>query len=125
MGTLPIGTLFGEVSAIYGCKRSSSVQSIVYGSCARIHAANFNEVLDEFPEMRTHVIENQIQKYDDELKLFLVKALRQIDYLQEVDEEILIHLAFMMNSKKHKAGDYLYTKNKDAVDKEYFNLDSI
>ena len=68
--------------------------------------------------MRTHVIENQIQRYDDEIKLFLVKALRQVEYLKEVDEEILIHLAFMMNSKKHKKGDYLYTKNLDAVDKE-------
>jgi len=36
-----------------------------------------------------------VRYYDDDLKLFLVEALRKIDYLSELDEETLCHLAFL------------------------------
>ena len=32
--------------------------------------------------------------YDDDLKLFLVEALKKVDYLSELDEVTLCHLAF-------------------------------
>ena len=37
-----------------------------------------------------------MRTYDDELKIFLVTSLKQIDYLKDIKEEILTNLAMHM-----------------------------
>ncbi len=52
------------------------------------------EIMTEFP-LFTHYMRNDIIKnYDDDLKLFLMAALRRIDYLADVSDDILVQLAY-------------------------------
>lgn len=37
-----------------------------------------------------------MHNYDDELRIFLVSCLKQIDYLSSLPEDILIHLSMSM-----------------------------
>ena len=49
--TLEPGQHFGEISMLYKCKRSASVISKNYCTCAKINRANYNELLQIYPNL--------------------------------------------------------------------------
>ena len=49
-----------------------------------------------------------IRFYDDDLKLYLVEALRKIDYLSSLDDEILAHLAYSFEGEKAEIDSILF-----------------
>ena len=61
--------------------------------------------------------------YKDDVKVFLVKALRQIKYFSKLPEHILVHAAFLMKPVITEAGEYLVpfvTKNWSPSCLSYF-----
>ena len=49
-----------------------------------------NEILREFSDFRQHLKNDIVKLYDDDLKFFLTAALRKIDYLANVKDEVLV-----------------------------------
>lgn len=49
--TLRPGEYFGEISMIYGCKRTATVVSRKYSTLAQLTRAKFKEIVTEFPEL--------------------------------------------------------------------------
>ena len=47
--TLRPGDYFGEISLMYGCKRTAEVTSNKYSTLAMLTRANYRELLFEFP----------------------------------------------------------------------------
>jgi CRP-like cAMP-binding protein len=45
------GDYFGEISMIYGCKRSATVISKKYSTLAKLSRAKFREIATELPEI--------------------------------------------------------------------------
>ena len=52
--------------------------------------------MTNFPEYKEYLERTLISNYTDDLKIFLCKMLRQIEYLRNLPENILIHIAFLM-----------------------------
>lgn len=50
-----------------------------------------------------------IRYYDDDLKLFLVEALRKIDYMSHLQDEILAHLAYTFAGEKVEKDSFLFS----------------
>jgi len=90
------GDYFGEVSLIYGCKRSASIYSEQYGTTSVIHGSEFENIMQAYPDFKDLLTQNIDYRYADELRCFLVRALRQIDYLTNLDDAILVQIAMSM-----------------------------
>ena len=122
------GQIFGEVSILYGCRRTATIKAKQFGSCATIKAPDFMKFLQNYPDYRKYLETMLIANYDDDLKIFLTKTLRQLDYLKNIDEPTLIHIAFTMSPEHRKAGSELFkwvnhlnTQEQEEIERRFFN----
>jgi signal-transduction protein with cAMP-binding, CBS, and nucleotidyltransferase domain len=49
--TMRNGEFFGEISLIYGCKRTATIKSAKYSTLAKLSKKNYLDILLEFPEL--------------------------------------------------------------------------
>ena len=55
-----------------------------------------------------------MKTYDDDLKVFLMEAFnKNIDYLRNLPEEILAHLAFCMEAEKLEANEHVFEQDEN------------
>ena len=71
------------------------------------------DMLRDFPDFERHLLNDIVNIYDDDLKLFLTATLRKIDYLADVDEEIIVQLAYMCCPEIKEKGSMLYSMEED------------
>ena len=105
---LHAGEFFGEVSIIYNCKRTSSVLGNTYGTYGEIDEDSVLELFEEHPELETYLKERILRTYDDDLKVFLMEAFNHIDYLHDLPNEILLHIAFSMEARKMEKDEIVF-----------------
>ena len=67
-----------------------------------------HELFAKHPELTDYLKVRILRSYDDDLKVFLMQAFNNIDYLQNMPNEILVHLAFCMEATKVEAEHYLF-----------------
>jgi len=101
------GMHFGEISMLYQCKRSATVIASNYCTCAKINRANYNELLQLYPDL-TDLVKRNIMVYDDPLKVFLEISLNQIDFFQGLSKYIKNEWIFNMKLKQLEKGAFLY-----------------
>ena len=65
MNELSCGQMFGEVSVLYGCRRTATIVSVYYGSCAKIQAEKFDDILQKYPQFRDFLEKEVVSLYDD------------------------------------------------------------
>lgn len=71
-------------------------------------------MLRDYPDFRKQLKNDVVKIYDDDLKIFLVTQLRKIDYLKDVDQEILVELAYNCNAEIKEKGSVLYNMDDDV-----------
>lgn len=120
--TLKTGDLFGEVSVLFGCQRTATVKSNSYCECAFLSPKAFNSLISEHLILKRYLQQNILLNYDDELRLFLVSCLRQVDYLSQFDENILLHLAFSMVAIQKDKNSFITKVNDSFNQGKFFNL---
>lgn len=108
------GYYFGEVSLIFGCKRSATVKAKQYSQCSMITQKEFQHLVSNHTFFRRFLVGNILKQYDDELKLFLVSCLREIDYLSSISDETLTHLSLHMIAMQEDKGSLLYDANDNS-----------
>jgi len=108
------GDYFGEVAFMYKCKRTSTVKAKLYATLGCINHEIMTEMLRDFPDFKNHLKNDIVKIYDDDLKLFLTNALRKIDYLANVPDEILVQLAYVCNFEIKEKGSVLYNMDEDV-----------
>ena len=89
------GSHFGEVSMLYNCNRSATVQASYYLTCAKINRQNYNELLQIYPSLNAR-FKDQIAFYTDPVKMFLEMSLNQIDYFRPLKRHIKAEWIFNM-----------------------------
>ena len=94
------GDFFGEVSILFGCRRTATVKAKQYCECAFLKNEDFLQLIASNGFLKKFLIQNLMRNYHDELRLFLVACLKEIDYLKDTSEEILTHLAINMIVKQ-------------------------
>lgn len=62
--TLRQSDYFGEISMVYGCKRTANVESSKYSTLAKLTYEHYREILIEFPDLQKKLKEH-IYKYND------------------------------------------------------------
>lgn len=84
------GDYFGEVSFLFGCRRTATIKAKQYATLGAVDHRIFTEILDEYPIFRNHLKNNIINFFNDDCKIFFSHALRRVDYLADAKEEILV-----------------------------------
>jgi CRP-like cAMP-binding protein len=70
------GDFFGEVSILFGCRRTATIKAKQYCECAFIENKDFLQLLASNTNLKVFLIKNIMKSYDDELRIFLVGCLR-------------------------------------------------
>ena len=110
---LKAGDFFGEISLLFGCRRTATVKAKQYCECACIQKKQFSQLISNHGIFKSYLTMNIMKEYDDELRLFLVSCLRKIDYLQNVGLDILTHLSMHMIAQTADKDTDLYTASSD------------
>ena len=90
------GDYFGEVSLLFSCRRTATVEPKQYCQAASMEYKDFRTLTSNYEVLKNYFNNHLMRTYDDELKIFLVTSLKQIDYLKDIKEEILTNLAMHM-----------------------------
>ena len=79
-----------------------------YGTYGEIDEDSVLELFEEHPELETYLKERILRTYDDDLKVFLMEAFNHIDYLHDLPNEILLHIAFSMEARKMEKDEIVF-----------------
>lgn len=110
VNTLKIGSYFGEVGIIKECRRTSTVRSKNYTTCAALSQNNFKDFRNRYPEIVRRMNDEMI-KYQDRWKKFLKKTLKYICFLShDISDIILEDLIYELDTEHIETGNYLFKK---------------
>ena len=88
--------MFGEVSIIFGCRRTATVKAKQFCECAYLTNSDFNHIIANHSILKSFLVKNILANYDDELRIFLTSCLKEISYLNQLSEEIIVHISMNM-----------------------------
>ena len=98
---------FGEVSMAHDSVRSATVTTKNYCTIGKLQVDTIYEMCSNYPFFKESIMDN-ITRYDDQLKIFLMTALRDIDYLADIDEETIQAIALSMKFDWLEPGIVIY-----------------
>lgn len=90
------GDHFGEIGIIFKCQRSASVVCRNYNTLARLSGGRWRELVAEYPEYEECMKQYIRTKYKDAKIIFLLDMLRRVEYLRDINEEILYEIMFSL-----------------------------
>ena len=105
------GDMFGEVSIIFGCRRTATVKAKQYCESAFLTHKDFNHIIANHTVLKNFLVKNILANYDDELRIFLTSCLKEISYLSNLSEEIIVHISMMMIADTADKDSYLINAN--------------
>jgi len=94
--TLESGHFFGEISALYGCKRSATVRAIDYCVYGELDPKETQVIFDMDPAVKRRFEKHAADTYDDRTRCFLLQSLRQVDYLEDAPFELLSEMVYTL-----------------------------
>ena len=83
------GDYFGEVAFLFDCNRTSTIKAKLYSTLGALNHGQINSLMNDYGLFKTQLKNEVVRVYDDDLKLFLMHALRRVDYLSNLKDEIL------------------------------------
>ena len=114
------GDYFGEISLIYGCTATATVQSVTYSICAQLAQNQFDKLKDLAMDAHDIIVEKTFD-YNDKWIQFKVKLLQQIDYfkshMEDKDENDQPDMSFFkqvgyhMELQHYQQGTEIFTRN--------------
>lgn len=111
------GSYFGEISLIFGCKRTASVISNSYCTLAFISRKKLYQLQSVF-EMLISTMKRNVVLYQDELKLFIESEMEKIPYFSIMGVKTKQEIFYAMERQEFNAGTYL-CKRGDLADRMY------
>ncbi|CAI2376170.1 unnamed protein product [Moneuplotes crassus] len=113
--TLQSGDHFGEISMLYGCKRTATVTSIKYGTLGYMTKASYKDAVYKYQEI-SEELNKCIYEYDDLLKIFKEWYIKQVPYFQNLCTETIHKILFSFNDETFEKGHVLISE-EDMTDK--------
>ena len=91
---------FGEISMLYGCKRTATITSRKYSTLAKLTQKTYKEITTEFPEM-VSALKKGIYKYNDRMKRFMKTSLKKIDFFSDLSDNEIHDVMYNMELKNY------------------------
>ena len=108
------GEYFGEISLIYGCKRTSSVNSSKYSTLAMLNKTHYKEILIEFPDLQSQ-LKKSIFAYKDRMKIFIKNSIQKVEYFQNIGDDALHDIIYNLSVQKYNKYELLQQPGDNAT----------
>ena len=79
------GYLFGDISLVYDCLCTATVQSSKYCNLGVLKKSKYEEVITIYPSIRKEIQEG-IYEYDDKMLRFIKRSIKQVPYFQFLEQ---------------------------------------
>ncbi len=83
-----VGDFFGEIALMNGGQRTATIQTENYSTIGSLNKEHFIGMKDKSPSIQ-HRLKMHMINYDDQWKLFIIKLIKNVDYFENVPEEVL------------------------------------
>lgn len=104
-----MGSYFGEVALLKNCKRTASVVSRNYSTCAELQKDDFDKILSRFPYVQKIMEDHLRHTYNDRWRKFIHRALRNVDYFDVgVSSLVINEIGYMLETISINKNDYLF-----------------
>ena len=107
------GDHFGEISLIYGCRRTATVISRNYSTLGKISKDLVMQIQSDNPAF-VKQLNTYIMNYSDPNKKFLMTAMDKIEYFNGISESALIELMYSFRRSNYKANHVLFKQDQNA-----------
>lgn len=115
--TLKGGSYFGEVALLKNCKRTASVISKNYSTCARLDKSSFFRLIERYQFVKDSMLEHMREEYQDKWKKFIKRCIRNIDYLSfGISDKIVEELTYLFELTSLKEENYLFQAGQPCKD---------
>ena len=108
------GDYFGEIALLNQCHRTCSVISRNYNTMGRLIYGRFRMLLHEYPSLRQSMLK-KTYKYCDPKIHFMIKVLKNIEYLSKLSKETMHHMVAKMR-QEFFLKDEIILKEGDNLD---------
>lgn len=106
VSTISDGTIFGEIALLTKLKRTATVRSSDYTSCAYISRVDVKMMEENFPHI-VQQIREKIKGYSDAKMQFRRLMIRNLHYLSKLNDEIVNELICCMEVKRYAKGSII------------------
>jgi CRP-like cAMP-binding protein len=103
------GMLFGEVALIFGTRRTASVKSLDQCTVGGLSDEIFFDMLKNFPEIE-NMLRIGTRQYSDHWKQYQIKALSQVDYLEEIPYSLLEEMHYRLTIENYEKGARIFNR---------------
>jgi hypothetical protein len=110
---LQAGSHFGEISVIFGCKRTASVTSENYCTIAALSKRTLFE-LQVYFEKITSKFKQHVVLYQDDLKIFLEIEMNKIEWFKNLSIATKNEIIYGMEREEKPAGSMLCASGTKA-----------
>mmetsp|Transcript_29306 Transcript_29306/g.28919 ORF Transcript_29306/g.28919 Transcript_29306/m.28919 type:complete len:230 (+) Transcript_29306:218-907(+) len=111
------GSYFGEVALLKKCKRTASVISKNYSTCAKLDKTSFFRLIDRFQFVKESMLDHMREDYQDKWKKFIKRCIRNIDYLSYgISDRIVEEMTYLFELTSLKEGNYLFRVGESCND---------
>jgi voltage-gated potassium channel len=112
---LKSGDYFGEVGLIFKTKRTATVRTAVYSNLAAVSSSDFYALASQFPDIVEHLKDN-ISKYKDCWRCFLLNAINKVSYLRNLSRELQDSLIYSLESHSYDANTKVIKEGDKPAD---------
>lgn len=98
---------------IYGCRRTATVLSRNYATLGKLTKRVLSEIEYENPGIMLQ-LKDRLVRYADPNKKFLKAALKRVEYLADIGEELLTDIIYSFTHTTYKSGYMLYKVNQNV-----------
>ena len=107
------GDIFGEIALLLNCKRTATVRTSNYTTIACVNKPTFQDLCQQYIEL-SYKLREKLKSYNDKIKLFFYTSLRSIDFMSNLDNDIIEEITYHLKQTYYnadeticKAGDYV------------------
>jgi CRP-like cAMP-binding protein len=109
------GDFFGEVAMLKNCKRTATVQSKYYSTCAEFDETHFRDLIDHYPSILIYMINRIRKNYNDSWKVFIKLIMANIDYLgSDVPNSVIDDIFYKLETISISEGTFLFRKGNSC-----------
>jgi CRP-like cAMP-binding protein len=112
--TLRHSDYFGEISMVYGCKRTANVQSTKYSTLAKLSYEHYREILIEFPDLQEQ-LKQHIYRYNDKQKRFMLNSMRKVEFFNGIGDNATHDIMYSFIGENFSKDDYLQEPGDNAT----------
>jgi len=110
--TLRPGDHFGEISLIYGCRRTATVTSRNYSTLGKISKEVFLQIQSDNPGFIKH-LKKYMNEYNDPNQKFISAAMRKVEFCKGISDIAFVEIMHNFEKTNYKTGYQLFKEDQN------------